>query len=115
MTDSCISIVVIDDNAGSLELLSAVEEARRRYRGAPGWPQKTNWSALFPQFEVGAMPPLGCQFNMPVIVDETVAASEFIAFTAGTHRDVIDMRFSDFRRLVKPLVAAVAVQESVGA
>jgi prolyl-tRNA editing enzyme YbaK/EbsC (Cys-tRNA(Pro) deacylase) len=52
-------------------------------------------------------------FNL--IVDETVAASEFIAFTAGTHRDVIDMRFSDFRRLVKPLVAAVAVQESAGA
>ena len=70
---------------------------------------------LFPECEVGAMPPLGNLFNMPVIVDETVAASEFIAFTAGTHRDVIHMGFGDFRRLVKPLVAAVAVKESVGA
>jgi Ala-tRNA(Pro) deacylase len=76
---------------------------------------ETELAELFPECEVGAMPPLGNLFHMPVIVDESIAASEFIAFTAGTHRDVIHMGFGDFRRLVKPLVAAVAVKESVGA
>jgi Ala-tRNA(Pro) deacylase len=70
---------------------------------------------LFPECEVGAMPPFGNLFDIPVVVDETVAASQFIAFTAGTHRDVIHMGFGDFRRLVKPLAAAVAVKEPVGA
>ena len=69
---------------------------------------------LFPECDV-AMPPLGNLFDIPVVVDETVAASEFIAFTAGTHRDVIHMGFGDFRRLVKPLIAAVAVKQMVGA
>jgi len=72
-------------------------------------------SELFPECEVGAMPPFGNLFDIPVFVDETVAASEFIAFTAGTHRDVIHMGFGDFRRLVKPLIAAVAVKQMVGA
>ena len=70
---------------------------------------------LFPECEVGAMPPFGNLFDIPVVVDETVAASQFIAFTAGTHRDVVHMAFGDFRRLVKPMIAAVAVRESVGA
>jgi hypothetical protein len=63
MTDSCISIVVTDDNAGSLELLSVVEEARRRYRGSARLATEAELSALFPQFEVGAMPALGEAFG----------------------------------------------------
>jgi Ala-tRNA(Pro) deacylase len=60
---------------------------------------------LFPECEVGAMPPFGKLFHLPVIVDTSVAEQEFIAFNAGTHRDVIHLSYGDFRRLENPAVA----------
>lgn len=59
---------------------------------------------LFPDSELGAMPPLGSLIGLPVYVDREIASQEFIAFNAGTHRDVIHMRFIDFRRLVQPVI-----------
>ena len=70
---------------------------------------------LFPTCEVGAMPPLGNLFGLPVLVDVNVEAQEFIAFTAGTHRDVIRMSFADFAKHVKPLISLFAIRESVPA
>ena len=64
---------------------------------------------LFPHCGLGAMPPFGNLFHLPVIVDTTVAAQEFIAFNAGTHRDVIHIRASDFTRLANPAVAKFAL------
>jgi len=65
---------------------------------------------LFPDCEVGAMPPIGNLFNLPVMVDLTVAEQEFIAFNAGTHRDVIHMSYGDYARLVNPAVAKFAIR-----
>lgn len=68
---------------------------------------------LFPTCEVGAMPPLGNLFGLPVLVDVSIEAQEFIAFTAGTHRDVLRMSFSDFSKQVNPLTADFATIESL--
>ena len=68
-------------------------------------------AGLFQDCELGAMPPFGNLFGMPVLVDENLAAAEFIAFNAGTHRDVIHIASADFHNLVNPLVAAFAVKE----
>lgn len=65
---------------------------------------------LFPDCKVGAMPPFGNLYSLPVLLDDTVATSEFIAFNAGTHEDVIRMSFADFASLVNPLVASFAVK-----
>jgi Ala-tRNA(Pro) deacylase len=54
------------------------------------------------------MPPLGNLFNLPVFVDNRVSSQETIAFNAGTHRDVIHLRFRDFERLAKPTVVPFA-------
>ncbi len=59
---------------------------------------------LFQNAELGAMPPLGTLFGLPVYLDREIADQEFIAFNAGTHRDVIHMRVSDFQDLVRPVV-----------
>ena len=59
---------------------------------------------LFPDTEVGAMPPFGNLYGIPVFVDANLAEEITIAFNAGTHRDVVYMRFSDFERLVRPTV-----------
>jgi|SRR5579872_5965519 len=68
-------------------------------------------SKLFPECEIGAMPPLGNLFQMPVLMDEALATGEFIAFNAGTHRDAIHMSVADYHTLVNPLVASFAVRE----
>jgi prolyl-tRNA editing enzyme YbaK/EbsC (Cys-tRNA(Pro) deacylase) len=48
---------------------------------------------------------------MPVLINERLATVEFIAFNAGTHRDVIHMSVADFHKLVNPLVAGFAIKE----
>jgi hypothetical protein len=49
---------------------------------------------------------------MPVTVDAAIAG-EFIAFTLGTHLDVIRMSFADFQRLAKPKVGLIAMEREV--
>jgi Ala-tRNA(Pro) deacylase len=56
----------------------------------------------FPTCEVGAMPPFGSIFGMPVYCDVQLEHNEFIEFNAGTHHDTIRLAFRDFRRLENP-------------
>ena len=63
---------------------------------------------LFPDCELGAMPPVGQLYDLPVFVDKSLADDEEIVFSAGTHRDAIRMRFADFARLVKLRTGAFA-------
>jgi Ala-tRNA(Pro) deacylase len=59
---------------------------------------------LFPDCEVGAMPPFGELYGIEVYLDPSIAGEETIAFNAGTHRDVVHMRVAEFRRLARPAV-----------
>jgi Ala-tRNA(Pro) deacylase len=62
---------------------------------------------LFPDCEKGAMPPFGNLYDMDVYVAEQLTEDEDIAFSAGTHREVIKMSYKDFESLVKPTIAAL--------
>ncbi len=59
---------------------------------------------LFPECEVGAMPPFGNLYGMEVFVADSLAHEEEIAFNAGSHTEVIKLAYADFERLVKPNV-----------
>ncbi|MEP9410551.1 MAG: YbaK/EbsC family protein [Candidatus Brocadia sp.] len=59
---------------------------------------------LFPECEVGAMPPFGNLYGMDVFVARSLAEDEEIAFNAGSHRELVRMAYKDFERLVKPKV-----------
>ena len=59
---------------------------------------------LFPDYETGAMPPLGNLYGLDVYVAESLAEEDAIAFNAGTHTDLIKMAFTTFARLVKPKI-----------
>jgi Ala-tRNA(Pro) deacylase len=63
---------------------------------------------LFPACELGAMPPLGPLYGQTVFVDAALAAEPTIVFNAGTHRDAIAMRWTDFVKLVNPVVGKFA-------
>jgi Ala-tRNA(Pro) deacylase len=66
---------------------------------------------LFPDSEVGAMPPFGRLFNLPVYLDEHLAGETHIVFNAGTHRDAIHMKMADYVRVARPLVTRLAYRE----
>ncbi len=61
---------------------------------------------MFPECEVGAMPPFGNLYGMDVYVADSLAEDEEIAFNAGSHTELIRMAYADFERLVKPRVLA---------
>ena len=65
---------------------------------------------MFPESELGAMPPFGNIYGMEVFSDESLAQDEEIAFNAGSHTELIKLAYRDFERLVKPNVARFAAR-----
>lgn len=66
--------------------------------------KEEQFAGAFPGCEVGAMPPFGNLYDVPVYVDTALAEDETIVFRAGTHTDTISLRYADFARLVNPTV-----------
>jgi Ala-tRNA(Pro) deacylase len=60
--------------------------------------------SVFPECEIGGMPPFGNLFGLPVYVDPALEKDETIVFNAGDHQQSVRLRYSDFRDLVKPRV-----------
>lgn len=66
--------------------------------------READFSRAFPDCEVGAMPPFGNLYEMPVYVDKQLTADERIAFQACRHTETVEMAFADFARLAHPMV-----------
>ena len=63
---------------------------------------ETEFRNAFADCEVGAMPPFGHLYGMPVYVDSRLADEPEIAFNAGSHTDVVRMPYAEFERLAQP-------------
>ena len=72
-------------------------------------------ASLFPDSEVGAMPPFGNLYGLTVYVDRTLTDDNEIVFNAGTHTETIRMKYDDFARLVDAAVIDAAVPIQAGA
>lgn len=59
---------------------------------------------IFPECEIGAMPPFGNLYGMDTYVDDALAENKEIVFNAGTHTELIRISYQDFVKLVKPEV-----------
>jgi len=62
---------------------------------------------LFPDCELGAIPPFGSLYGLPVYLDSSLAGELAIACNAGTHRDVLHMSTAEFRRLANPIIVSL--------
>jgi len=60
------------------------------------------FAVLFPECEIGAMPPFGNLFGLPVYVDPALERYEAIFFNAGNHQHTVRLKYRDFKTLVKP-------------
>jgi len=68
------------------------------------------FKGLFPQCEVGAMPPFGNLWGMDVYVAEKLTEDEEIAFNAGTHTELVRLAYADYNRLVEPRVVSLCAE-----
>jgi Ala-tRNA(Pro) deacylase len=64
--------------------------------------------SLFPDCEMGAMPPLGPLYGQTVFVDAALAMEPELVFNAGSHRQAVALRWNDFVKLVNPIVGRFA-------
>lgn len=71
--------------------------------------EERHFQRRFPRCEVGAMPPFGHLFGLRAFMVPLFDESEDIHFKAGTHTELLRMRFSEFRRLahVEPIAEGV--------
>lgn len=65
---------------------------------------------LFPDCEVGAMPPFGKLYEMDTLVAEPLTEDEEIAFNAGTHKELVKMDYRDYEELVEPQIIPAGVK-----
>lgn len=59
---------------------------------------------LFPDCDLGAMPPFGNLYGIKVYVAESLSQDAEIAFNACSHTQLIRMSYADFEKLVQPIV-----------
>lgn len=71
---------------------------------------ESEFEDMFPDCEVGAMPPFGNFYDLETLVAEVLTEDEEIAFNAGTHKELVKMNYADFEELVDPKILPVGVK-----
>jgi Ala-tRNA(Pro) deacylase len=89
--------------------LSALMHAARRHRLS--LVREDEMGRLFPDCELGAMPPFGHLYGMPVYADACLATAPAIVFPAGSHHEVVRMTYADYARLAKPVQGEFCTHE----
>jgi Ala-tRNA(Pro) deacylase len=107
--DEKLLVVVVPETAKVN--LSWVREASgaRETRLAP----EEEFSHVFPDCKVGAMPPFGHLYGILVLVDAALARDPVILFNAGSHEEVVTMTFADFANLVRPRIGVLGTRGRV--
>ncbi|MBI2486577.1 MAG: YbaK/EbsC family protein [Deltaproteobacteria bacterium] len=59
---------------------------------------------LFPDCEVGAMPPFGNIYGLSIYLAKSLEEDKEIVYNAGSHTEAIRMEYGDFIRLANPTV-----------
>lgn len=67
-------------------------------------------SKLCPDCDVGAEPPFGNLYDLPVYVDPSLTTDDFITFNGGSHEEAIRMRFGDWERIVHPTIMDMVLE-----
>lgn len=71
---------------------------------------ESEFENMFPDCELGAMPPFGNFYDMETLVAKVLTEDEEIAFNAGTHKELVKMNYNDFEELTKPKILPVGVR-----
>ncbi len=65
---------------------------------------------ICPDCAVGAEPPFGNLYGIPVHLCKDMGSEGWITFNAGTHEDVVRMKYDDYVRLVQPEIGDFSIR-----
>jgi len=69
--------------------------------------REAEFSRLFPDCDVGAMPPFGRLYGVEVYLDRSLAESNEIVFEGGTHHEEIRMPVTEYLRIERPSIVSL--------
>jgi Ala-tRNA(Pro) deacylase len=102
------TVIVKVDGELAMVVLPAAEHVRmEQLRKTLGAQQvelanEDEFKKAFPDCETGAMPPFGNLYGMNVFVSQALREDDEIAFSAGSHSELIRLPYADYERLVHP-------------
>jgi len=104
-----VVMAAVDDRLIMLVLPAAYRVDLERVRRGLGastarLAREEEFARLFPDCDLGAMPPFGNLYGIPVYVDRSLTRDPEIVFNAGSHRETMTLAYADFERLVRPEV-----------
>ncbi len=108
--DMAKTVVVKMDGKFAMVVVPANQQVNfTKLRSATGAKQvdlasESEFKDKFAGCEVGAMPPFGEMYDMPVYLSNTLTDHEQMIFNAGSHSELMSLSYHDFEQLVKPEV-----------
>jgi prolyl-tRNA editing enzyme YbaK/EbsC (Cys-tRNA(Pro) deacylase) len=70
-------------------------------------------ATAFPQFDVGALPPVGPMLPLPEVVDVRLLYKDHVVVAGGDHRHAIRLDPRDLVRIAEPRVGDISEHDPV--
>jgi Ala-tRNA(Pro) deacylase len=70
--------------------------------------EESEFGPAFSDCEVGAQPPLGNLYGLPVYADRALERHPEMVFRCGSHRETMRIPYADFKRLAQPTMGDFA-------
>jgi Ala-tRNA(Pro) deacylase len=105
-------VVVLRDEAGGYLMVVVPATARVQVgavaaatgRSGLRLASERELQALFPDCDVGAMPPFGSLYGLPVFADACLREGLEFFFRGGGHDEVVGMLWADYESLARPVL-----------
>ncbi len=94
--ETCYTLAVVPSNH-RVELNTLQDVIDRRL----GLASEDEVSQLFSDCDIGAVPPVGAAYDVPVVLDESFGADGDVYFEAGDHKTLVHVKSDDFRNLLQ--------------
>ena len=110
-----VKVLVLTDGEGGHIMLAvpapvrvdlAAAEAATGHKGLR-LTDEDEMTELFPDCALGAMPPFGHVYDMPLYVDGCLRKVREVHFQAGSHRELVAMTYSEYLRLARPAASGL--------
>jgi Ala-tRNA(Pro) deacylase len=70
---------------------------------------ESEFASLFSDSDLGAEPPFGSLYGLPVLMDRSLAHAGPLILRGGSHEEALELQFEDFARLEQPELADFSV------
>jgi Ala-tRNA(Pro) deacylase len=80
---------------------AALQEILDKRLGRLGLASEDEAVSVFDDCDIGAIPPVGAPYHVPVILDDSLVEDGDVYFEGGDHRTLVHVSCKDFRNLTR--------------